>query len=269
MEDEKPVAPVIKKANVNDILNSITELNKQNILSVYVPSLESEINFKPLTVKQQKLILSTGVDTEIENLAFANAMNDIILENCLAQKEMIKITDKSAILLQLRQKAVGDKIKITEQDKDYIISIDEQIQKVRSKTVPQSKFSIEDSGVKITGSVPGLKLDTRYNRIFTRNTKKTGKNTQITLSDLVGDIFVHEMVKYVDTISIGDNILQLDGSIDANQAINIFESLPMNISLKVAEEIKASRVLEIETITSDNLPEDVQISIDASLFTDE
>lgn len=269
MEEEKPAAPVIKKANVNDILSSITELNKQNILSVYVPSLEAEINFKPLTVKQQKTILSTGVDTEIENLAFANAMNDIIMENCLSQKEALKITDKSAILLQLRQKAVGDKIKITEDDREYIISIADQIQKVKSKKSPDKQFSIEDSGVKITGRVPGLRLDTKYNRQFTRNTKKSGKNTQITLSDLVGDIFVHEMVKYVETISIGDNTLHIDDKIDANQAINIFESLPMNISLKVAEEIKTSRSLEIETISSDTLPEDVQISIDASLFTDE
>lgn len=267
MSEEKSVN---KKSNFNDILQGLSELNKQNIVTVYVPSIDDEINFRPLTVKQQKQILSTGIDAELENLSFSNAMNDIIMENCLSDKQAIKIIDKPAILLQLRQKAVGDMVNINAEDTEYKISIAEQIDKVRNMKVKRkSNFTIKSDGIEITGRTPNLKIDTIYNKQFTKKIKKENKGSQLTLSDVVGDIFVHEMVKYVDTITLGDNVVRMDGSLSIDQSIKLFESLPMSLSLAVAEEIKTTRELEVATISSDLLPEDIQITIDASLFTTE
>lgn len=267
MSEEKSVN---KKSNFNDILQGLSELNKQNIVTVYVPSIDEEINFRPLTVKQQKQILSTGIDAELENLSFSNAMNDIIMENCLSDKQSIKIIDKPAILLQLRQKAVGDMVNIKAEDTEYKISITEQIDKVRNMKVKRkSNFTIKSDGIEITGRTPNLKIDTLYNKQFTKKIKKENKGSQLTLSDVVGDIFVHEMVKYIDTITLGDNVVRMDGSLSVDQSIKLFESLPMSLSLAVAEEIKTTRELEVATISSDLLPEDTQITIDASLFTTE
>ena len=60
---DKPI-----KSDFKSILAGINELNKQQIQKVYIPSIGEEINFKPLTIKQQKHILSSGVDTNIENI---------------------------------------------------------------------------------------------------------------------------------------------------------------------------------------------------------
>ena len=267
MSEEKSVN---KKSNFNDILQGLSELNKQNIVKVYVPSIGGEVNFRPLTVKQQKQILSTGIDAELENLSFSNAMNDIIMENCLSDKQSIKIIDKPAILLQLRQKAVGDIVNIETEETEYKISISDQIDKVRGmKSTNNDDFTVKSDGIEITGRTPNLKVDTIYNKQFTRKIKKENKGSQLTLSDVVGDIFVHEMVKYVDTITLNEHVVKLDGSLSVDQSIKLFESLPMSLSLSVAEEIKTTRELELATISSDLLPEDTQITIDASLFTTE
>ena len=77
-----------------------------------------------MSVKQQKKILASGIDNEVENLSFMNALNDIICENCRDNKVKILTCDKPLIVLQLRKQAVGDKLTITENDQDYKIIID-------------------------------------------------------------------------------------------------------------------------------------------------
>ena len=273
MSEEQVVETPVKKAkktSFKDILAGVSELNKQQMVSVYVPSMNDEIKFKPLTVKQQKLILSSGVDTEIENLAFNNATNSIILENCLSSKNKITLIDKPIILLQLRQNAVSDTLKITDGDNEHTVNINEHVQTIRDSIKGDSEltFKVESDGVTIEGVVPTLDIDTKYNKQFTKSVKKSNKR-DLTLSDVVGDIYIHEMVKYVKTISIGDNTLQLDDNVSVEQTINVFESLPMTISNKVATAIKNVRDIEIRSLDSSNLPDGVQINIDASIFAAE
>ena len=260
---------VVKKgSDYKQILASISELNKQQILDVYIPSINDTLSFKPLTVKQQKLILSSGVDTEIENLTFSNTMNSIIIENCLASSDKIKTTDKPAILLQLRKKAVGNTLTVSTQDAEYKIDIEKHIENITNQASNEAKttFKLDVEGVEIIGGVPDLKTDTKYNKQFTRKIKSGNKN-KLNLTDVVGDIYIHEMVKYVKSISIGDNTINIDDSITVEQVVSVFESLPMIISNKIADNIKKMRELEIASLSNEALPEDVQIPIDASIFT--
>ena len=48
-------------SSYKNLLASINELNNKDTLSVYVPSVGSDMPFAPLTVKQQKLLLSSSV----------------------------------------------------------------------------------------------------------------------------------------------------------------------------------------------------------------
>jgi hypothetical protein len=93
---------------------------------------------------------------------------------------------------------------------------------------------------------------------------KSGKRgSSIRLTDVIGDIYIHEMVKYVNDIEIGDQSININ-EISVVQAIEIFESLPMSASLKVSEKIKDLRNSENATL---DVEDDVQIPFDASLFT--
>lgn len=259
-----------KKADFKQILAGVSELTKQQIIEVYVPSIDKEISFKPLNVKQQKSILMSGVDTEMENLSFSNTMNDIILENCLSSKKSLKIVDKALIMLQLRQKAVGDDLVLTQEDESYKLSISQHVEEIRSSVNGPCKtsFVLDTEGVRITGETPDLATDTHYNKQFTKRIKKSNKS-KLNLTDVIGDIYIHEMVKYVKSVEIGDLVLDIDDSITVDQTIQVFESLPMKISNTLANHIKTLREVEIKSATNSTLPENVQISIDASLFTSE
>lgn len=260
----------VKKTSVADILASVGELNKKQITEIYVPSLKRELSFRPLTVKQQKSLLSSGVDVEVENLTFSNTINDIILENCLSNKNDIKLTDRAMIVYQLRCNYVNETLNFYDDDVEYTINLLKHVDSVKNIEVsPPVTFEVETNDLKITGEVPDLKRDTVYNRQFTK-TIKLNKNPQgIRITDIVGDIYIHEMVKYVTSITAGGQTLAIDSNIPAEQAIQIFESLPMTISSMIASKIKECRELEILTMSSDELPEDVQLPFDASIFTSE
>lgn len=266
----KDSPPVEKKATIDDILKSVGELNKQQINEIYVPSLKESVSFKTLTVKQQKQLLSSGVDVEIENLTFSNTINSIIMENCLAGPDRIKLTDRAIIVYQLRCNIIGDELKFIDDEIEYTINLKDHLEQILNSEIdPPGDFEVEHQGLTITGTVPGLIKDTRYNKQFT-NTIKNNKSPQgIKLTDIVGDIYIHEMVKYVTSIKTQDQTLDLDENISITQAIQIFESLPMTVSSKIANEIKKCRELEMITITNPELPDDVQLPFDASLFTSE
>ena len=269
MNEEKQ-EQVSKKPDFNDILASVNELNKQQIQEIHIPSLNDTVAFKPLTVKQQKQLLSSGVDIELENLTFSNTINDIITENCLSRKDEIKLTDRSLIVYQLRVKAVGPILKFTDDEIQYEIDLDKQLKSItKLDNTPPTKFSVKKDELIINGEVPGLVRDTLYNKQFTTTMKTRRTSEGVKLTDIVGDIYIHEMVKYVTSIDIGGNKMDLDGSLTVPQAIQIFESLPMSVSSDVAEKIKECRDLELKVMNPEDLPEDVQLPFDASLFTSE
>jgi hypothetical protein len=263
MSEEESTSKPVVKADFKDILKSVTELNKQQIQSIYVPSIGDVVNFKPLTVKQQKGILSSGVDTEVENLSFSNTINNIINENCLQGKQMIRITDRPAIVLQLRQKALGNTLKFTSDGKEYTVDIDERITLLKENPPKETTFEVTIENLKIRGATPDLKKDGKYNAQFTNTVKSGKRGSSIRLTDVIGDIYIHEMVKYVNDIEIGDQSININ-EISVVQAIEIFESLPMSASLKVSEKIKDLRNSENATL---DVEDDVQIPFDASLFT--
>jgi hypothetical protein len=174
------------------------------------------------------------------------------------------------IVYQLRCNCVNETLKFYDDDVEYTINLLQHVDDAKGIEVsPPTTFSVESDDLKITGEVPDLKRDTMYNRQFTK-TIKLNKNPQgIRITDIVGDIYIHEMVKYVTSITAGEQTLVIDSNIPADQAIQIFESLPMTISSKIANKIKECRELEILTMSSDTLPEDVQLPFDASIFTSE
>ena len=81
------------KSTYKDLLAGIEKLNQQEVSDVYVMSAGKTVPFHPLSVKQQKTILSTGVDTELESLSSTNNINSVIMKNCTDPDLNILITD--------------------------------------------------------------------------------------------------------------------------------------------------------------------------------
>lgn len=257
-----------KKSNFKNLLESIDQLNAVDTHELFVPSTGTSVPFSPLTVKQQKQLLSSGVDMEVENLSFGNTMNDVIQANCKQDVQLL-VGDRTLIALQLRNKCVGNKLIVNESDElTHEINLDQHIRKCINQHKPLVReFDVIVDGVTISCEHPTLKLDTDYNKQFTKSVKKQSGDKEIKLTDIVGDIYVYELIKYIKTISIGESFMEFDKNVSITQKIEVFESLPMRISTTLAEKIKTAREFENICVESDLLPTDVTISVDASLFT--
>ena len=102
---------------------------------------------------------------------------------------------------------------------------------------------------------------------ITSKTEKT--NTQPYLSHKLKGEKISGALKFIDSITLGENTVNFDTELSTTEMIEIFESLPLSVSAKITEEIQKVRKIEIESIESDVLPEGASISIDASIFTSE
>ena len=257
------------KQNVgfDEILASVAELNKQQMVQVYVPTLGEEISFKPLSVKQQKTILSSGVDSEVENLSFSNTANQLILDNCLSNKDKITTIDRPSILYQLRANSLGNVYKMVSGNETIEIDINEHIEKIKTIEVPEDlSFKTSVDTLEITGRVPTLKTDTSFNVEFTRIAKNIRNSKRgLTMVDIIGDIYIYEMAKFLTSIQLNDNRIDLL-KIRPDQAVSVFENLPMTASIKVSEKIKKLREIESQSTT---YGDGVQLPFDASLFTND
>ena len=63
--------------SVGNILNKLKEINNSNLVSVYVPSAQKQMSFTPLSVKQQKDLIKSGLDGALAGVTISNIINDI------------------------------------------------------------------------------------------------------------------------------------------------------------------------------------------------
>lgn len=248
-----------------NLLAGIEQLNANETQELYVPSAGRSLPFTPLTVKQQKLLLSGGVDVKVENMTYTNTLNSIVQENC-KQSIDLKVYDRALLALQLRCKSNGDVLTVEHDDKKYQVDLSKHI-KICTNTLtpPEDNFDVDCDSVRITCTYPTMKRDIEINKYFTKATQNKNKD-QLELTDMIGNIYVHELVKFIDTIIIGDTAVSVH-EMSTEQSIRVFESLPMSVSEKLAKKIKQVRKYESSCVESENLPDGVVIPTDVGLFT--
>lgn len=254
-----------QKSQYNDLLSSINQLNTENTKPVYLPSVKGDVDFSPLSVKQQKQLLSGSVDSKAENLSFVNSLNDVLQENCKSDTSMM-VYDRALIALQIRSNMIGDELIITHDDKEYKISIKSHVRHCRNTLVPPSSdFTSTTGDVVIDCKQPTLATDTKFNRMFTKAINKKTKQ-DVSLTDVIGDMYIHELLKFIKTITVNQARVEF-ADLSVEQMVNVFESLPITVSNNLADQIKTAREYETSCVKNEALPDGVTIPVDVSLFT--
>lgn len=254
-----------KNTSYKNILSSIGKLKERENVEVFVPSTGLSATFSPLTVKQQKEILASGVDANVENLAFMNTMSKIILDNNVTQAPLIAM-DRTLIAYQLRRQAIGNTYIVEIGSDKYEIDIDKHVESVKRKTYETpGSFTVEHETVVLECSPPDIELDIRYNKQFTKRVQKPNKQT-LKPTDVIGDVYVSELVKWIRTITIGEECVTAEETATISNMVEIFENLPLQASIKLAEGVNKARECEITSIESNILPEGETLSLSASLF---
>lgn len=193
-------------------------------VEILVPSLNRFIKFKLLTAKQHKDIISTVVDRANAGLSFNIVLNAIISENCL-EKVTLLTSDKPSIGVALRVHSISP------------IFNDINIKDVLSTKLlekPQkTEFTIyHDDQFLIQLNIPTLSQETA---IYQETIKRSDNNSQ-NLKLMIGDVYIHEIVKYFTSIQFQN---------DGNKETVIFKDLKFDIQRNIIERLPATASTEV------------------------
>lgn len=243
------------------ILNKLKDINNTTLIPAVIPSLGKEMMFKHLSVKQQKDMMKTGLDGAISGLTISNAITNLILENSKEPYDYL-ITDRLPIILTLRTFSFGAKVSVKEPND---IQNEFDLTKILSKKLKfTSKLTHKIGGssdeLKMELAVPSLKDDKMVNDYQLSLIKKSKEEQSI--SDTVGSMFLFEICKFISSITIGDEQINMKETSIKDRAL-IVENIPASVNGDVLEYIQTFRKEETEYLTIDGnvLP------IDARLFS--
>lgn len=223
--------------------------------------------FLPVNIKQQKEIIKTAMDGIMSPVTFNIVANDIIKTNSVAKKDFF-IIDKPAILLNLRKNSVSDEITLVKDTKTAKTTITE-ILKNYNPVVNIADFSknLSEGSITIVTKLPTLDDDTKINTEVKKLFDKHKDEEK--LREIVGELFVTELLKYIKEVKFTES--QIESTIDFNslnfeQKIKTFETLPMNLNYKLVKLVSSVRDIEkslLEVIV-DN--EKYSIVLDSGFF---
>jgi hypothetical protein len=239
---------------LNDVISKLEKINNENFLSVYIPSLKKNVKFKPLTLKQQKDILKSSVTNDLTSVINFNlAFNKIIKENSV-EKNNYKTIDRLPIIIALRNKFSDEPYEIDGKKIDL-----NQLTNQKLDIYGDSEFKIEEDILTVYASIPTLDVDERFGQRLLENIEKNNDNK---LSNIVGDMYLYEISKFINKINVSDAEIELS-TLNFTDTLELINKLPASIISKLNAFItKNIRDIEDNYTTVDG----VKIPLDASLF---
>ena len=229
----------------NSLLKQI-ESKKRNI-SIFIPSLNKEVEFLPLTVEQQSSIIDSVSDiTILQNnpiyliLKFNNNFNEIIKKNIIDEDyQNITVIDRVNIIINFRNE-ISELIKNRETGDE--INLKDVIERNSNFEFIYSEKNIENNGFKFKLTIPKLKDDSEVNKILSKKLKDNPES-----NNLISEIYLYELLKFVDSIQIDDNE---EVFIDKNyRSLQLLKKIDLSTFKPVIEFIDEVRSLEEKYVT--------------------
>jgi hypothetical protein len=247
--------------SVNSILSKLNQINESNLVSVYVPSAKKRMTFKPLSVKQQKDLIKSGLDGVLAGIVISNVINQIIIDNSTEKYDFL-VTDKVPVIVALRKQSFGS-VYVAKQensevnyDLDVILSND-----LLYTNTEKTELSFGEGKLMVTLSVLSLEEDTKINSFQLDKLKKSKEED---VSETVGSLFVYEILKFISKVSVNSEELDMK-QLTIKDRLSVVENLPAIANNDVLNYIQTFRKEEMDYITVDGNT----LSIDARLFSKE
>lgn len=224
----------------NDIQSFLDKIGdiKEKEVSIYIPSLKKEFTFDLLTFKQQKDIIGTIADGTLGAVKLQKIINEVIIDN--SKTNTLLTTDKIPVILKLRAASISDSVKID----GNVIELQPYIDKFNSFVVPEDKV-ITHNGISVIIGVPQLFQE---NSVINACIDEFGKTKNIQTSKNIGNLYTYEIIKYVKSVAIGDDVIDFRVPTVQNR-FKIVENLPISLNKKIVEFIQDIKTQENEFLT--------------------
>lgn len=243
-----------KKQVKKDILSRLDKINSKKLKSVYVPSLEKHVDFKPFTIKHQKQLLESSIDNVLFNIQFKLASYEIIKELSTENiVDLINIIDRDVIFFQLRYHSIGEKWG------EYDLTD-------KFKTIPDYTFvdlkpkEYETEDIFVPIFLPTLKYENNFLKEFVRlhNLSNLDVQNMTELRKHTGLLYFTELYKYINRIVFKEDEYLIDFQSKEWSLRDKFD-IVYNLDKDILEEIQDSikdfneKLREFLTIDEDSI----------------
>jgi len=239
----------------NDILSVLDTINKENVVSVYVPSLEKEVNFKGITTGQQKSFLKSAVDNPVFQTRFILAAYALIKENCL-EPDVFKVltaNDAAAILVQLRIHVYGTDYTVTaDNQREYKVSLTDVVDNIKNIKINLTTTLIEEGPFTIRVGLPSFNDQYLLEKQLREKGLSNEQGFNAGINETIGEAFVGEVSKYIKSIQIKLNSQAIDVEYDSLTFINkheVLEKLPSTVVKGIVKYIEELTNLQKKVFT--------------------
>lgn len=260
----------------NSIISVLDAINKENTISVYVPSLKKDVNFKNITTGQQKLFLKSAIDNPVFQTRFILACHTLITENCLDKSVLpqLNVFDSAAILIQLRTKVYGNNFETNVNNEDFKVNLDDIVQKYKTLEVPKPE-TLVDTPFSIDVGVPTLSDQFALEKQLREKTLTDDQALNTNINETLGEAFIGEVSKYIKEIKVTVNGTEQTvnySSLNFTKKHQVLEKLPSVVVKKVIAYIETITSLQKSTLTvpavkvADGTVKEIEISLNSTLF---
>jgi hypothetical protein len=247
--------------SVTSILSKLNQINESNLISVYVPSAKKEMKFKPISVRQQKDLIKSGLDGILSGIIISNVINQVITDNSIEKYDFL-VVDKIPVILSLRKQSFGSEFVSKQDQNETRYDLDLILSKDLSYTnIGKTELSLDNVNITVTLDVLTLEEDTKINN-FQLDKLKKGKEEDI--SETVGSLFIYEILKFVTKLEVNKEEVDMK-AYSIKDRLSVVENIPAELNNKILEYIQGFRKEEMDYITVDGNT----LSIDARLFSKE
>jgi hypothetical protein len=228
---------------------SILETQSQQFKKIDL--FDTEVELRPLSFKQQKLLITSGLNGVAGVLSFLKILNDILIEN--TGDEDLKVYHKIPLVLHLKN-AISNADLVRN---DTVIKINDIIKNIKPFNHKDTAV-VEGNGFSINLKIPTLKDE---NKIISACIEEIRKTTVDDISKNVSLIMSYELPKFIESITFGTETL-IFKDLSMNERSKIIDNLPADVTANISNFISIVRQYEEDIMTIDG----ITVDIDSSFF---
>jgi hypothetical protein len=228
---------------------SILETQSQQFKKIDL--FDTEVELRPLSFKQQKLLITSGLNGVAGVLSFLKILNDILIEN--TSDEDLKVYHKIPLVLHLKN-AISNADLVRN---DTVIKMNDIIKNIKPFNHKDTAV-VEGNGFSINLKIPTLKDE---NKIISACIEEIRKTTVDDISKNVSLIMSYELPKFIESITFGTETL-IFKDLSMNERSKIIDNLPADVTANISNFISIVRQYEEDIMTVDG----ITVDIDSSFF---
>ena len=185
---------------MSELKDFLSILESEPLKKIEVTTTTKTVALSPLTFKQQKSLVTSGMDGIVGVMTFIKNLNEIIVSN--TGEDDLKIYDRIPLALSLR-KSLSSKPLVSGESS---VSVETLLSNIKPFT-NANDFSIDGGEFKINLRIPTILEE---NRILSFCIDELKKISSDNYSKNISTILSYEITKFIKSFQFGDNQIQMD-----------------------------------------------------------